>query len=91
MNVKTVISSLGGPAAVGKLLGISSQAVSQWRVIPVHQALAIERATNGAVTREELRPDIFLRNSDLRPADPASSSRCSATLTPIREDEESHG
>lgn len=36
-------------------------AVSHWRHrgIPLVRAIAIERATNGAVTREDLRPDIF--------------------------------
>lgn len=37
-------------------------AVCNWRTrgcIPVQRALDIERATNGVVTREELRPDIF--------------------------------
>ena len=59
MDQKTLIAKLGGPHAVGKMLGITGQAVSQWRRVPVDRAIAIERATNGAVTREELRPDIF--------------------------------
>lgn len=36
-------------------------AVSHWRRrgVPLARAIAIERATAGAVTRAELRPDIF--------------------------------
>jgi DNA-binding transcriptional regulator YdaS (Cro superfamily) len=36
-------------------------AVSHWRRrgVPLVRAIAIERATAGAVTRAELRPDIF--------------------------------
>lgn len=38
-------------------LGISAQAVSQWRRIPVSRVLDVERLTG--VRREELRPDVY--------------------------------
>lgn len=38
-------------------LGISSQAVSQWRRIPVSRVLDVERVTG--VPREQLRPDVY--------------------------------
>ncbi len=53
------IKATGGTAALAQLLKISSQAVSQWERTPVERVLDIERATNGAVTRHELRPDIY--------------------------------
>lgn len=60
MNAKLIIERLGGPAKVAAMVGgITSQAVSQWSVIPVHRCRAIERATEGAVTVHDLRPDIF--------------------------------
>jgi len=60
MNAKTIISKLGGPAKVARLAGeISSQAVSQWTLIPVSRCRIIEAATKGAVTVHDLRPDVF--------------------------------
>jgi DNA-binding transcriptional regulator YdaS (Cro superfamily) len=53
------VALIGGPAAVGKELGITSQAVSQWRIAPAERCLEIERLTGGEVTRYDLRPDIF--------------------------------
>ncbi|ACK80167.1 Cro/Cl family transcriptional regulator [Acidithiobacillus sp. MC2.1] len=60
MDTKLIIKSLGGPTAVARLIGITKGAVSQWKAIPVDKAILIERATHGSITRQELRPDIFL-------------------------------
>lgn len=38
-------------------LGVSAQAISQWRQVPVSRVLDVERITG--VPREELRPDIY--------------------------------
>lgn len=47
---------------MARVLDISPQMVTQWkdgtRPIPAERALEIERATGGAVTCEELRPDV---------------------------------
>jgi len=47
-------------AAIARTLGVSPVLVSQWRnlsrPVPAERCLAIERATNGAVTRRDLRP-----------------------------------
>lgn len=43
-------------------LGISPQAVDGWRrrgQVPAERVLDIERITGGAITRYELRPDIY--------------------------------
>lgn len=59
------IELVGGPSVLGRSLGISSQAVSQWRRVPAERVLDVERATadpeSGAprVTRHELRPDLY--------------------------------
>lgn len=53
------IEVAGGPAALGRILGITSQAISQWTRCPLERVVEVERATGGAVTRHELRPDIF--------------------------------
>jgi DNA-binding transcriptional regulator YdaS (Cro superfamily) len=49
-------------AALARTLGVSPGAVWKWRNfdrIPAERVIAIERATNGLVTRAELRPDLF--------------------------------
>ena len=47
-------------------LKISPVLISQWssgaRRVPAERCLPIEEATNGAVTRYELRPDVFGEN-----------------------------
>lgn len=44
-----------------KLNMLSTQAVAHWRIggIPSNRARTIEAATGGAVSREQLRPDLF--------------------------------
>lgn len=49
----------GGPAAVSRALKISPQAVWKWSVVPVERVAQLVELAGGAVTREELRPDIF--------------------------------
>lgn len=51
------IAKLGGPSAAGRALGISSQAVGQWRRIPPERVLQIEQLTG--ISRHDLRPDIY--------------------------------
>lgn len=46
-----------GPSTLADLLGVSKQAVHQWRKVPVARAKEIEQITG--IPREELRPDIF--------------------------------
>jgi len=52
---------VGGTSTLARILGRSSSEVSQWisghRPIPITYAAAIERATNGLVTRRDLRPN----------------------------------
>ena len=50
--------SVGGPVALSKKIGgVSSQAVSQWRVVPVKRVKDVAAATG--MTAVELRRDIF--------------------------------
>lgn len=52
-----VLKRAGGSTKLGKALGISRQAVEQWRTVPPERVLAVERLTN--ISRYELRPDIY--------------------------------
>ena len=52
---------VGSQAGLAKAIDVAPAIVNQWRSgirpVPVHHCHAIERATNGAVTRRDLRPD----------------------------------
>jgi DNA-binding transcriptional regulator YdaS (Cro superfamily) len=47
----------GGQARLAKLLGVTRQAVCQWKRVPADRVREIERLTG--VPREVLRPDLF--------------------------------
>lgn len=53
------IEIVGGNAAMGRIVGISREAVSQWDRCPAERVLTVSDATEGQVKPEELRPDIF--------------------------------
>lgn len=63
--LQRAIDLIGGPAATAKLcMGshgktIKTQAVSQWEKCPANRVLTLENATDGQVTRYDLRPDIY--------------------------------
>ena len=52
---------VGGQAALAKILGISRMVVHQWvkgySPLPIKRCVAIEQATEGIITRRDLRPD----------------------------------
>ncbi|MCL2656846.1 MAG: helix-turn-helix domain-containing protein [Betaproteobacteria bacterium] len=63
--MKTIVNAialLGGPSKAAATLNVTIQAVCFWRDgkrrLPAERCPAIERATGGAVTCEELRPDV---------------------------------
>lgn len=43
---------------VARACGITSQAVSQWKKVPLDHCPAIETATDGRLTCEQMRPDV---------------------------------
>lgn len=73
MDLKTYIETRG-ERGVGQVLaravGVSQVVISQWktgmRTIPPERCIDIERATEGKVTCEELRPDLAERWAYLR-------------------------
>lgn len=68
------IKAVGGPTNLGRLIGISRQAVEQWRLVPPERVLEVERVTG--VSRYRLRPDIY----GAPPLDVKSRSRASARV-----------
>ena len=69
--LEAAIEHCGGQANLAEKIGKSQQLVSYWRKakngVPAEYVAAIEAATDGLVTRHELRPDIF----GPAPAEPA--------------------
>lgn len=54
-----LIADLGGPTSVARMLGIKAPSVIGWAGrVPADRCPQIERATDGRVTCEELRPDV---------------------------------
>lgn len=50
----------GGPVALSRSIGgISSQAISQWKVVPAARVMAVVKATKGKIKPSQLRPDVF--------------------------------
>jgi DNA-binding transcriptional regulator YdaS (Cro superfamily) len=56
-ELKRAIAKAGGQRALARLLGIREQSLHQWKAVPAHRILDIERVTG--IPREELRPDLY--------------------------------
>ena len=60
--LKIACEKVGGQAVLARLLGVKAPTVNQWvhaaRPIPAERCPVIERLTAGAVTCEDLRPDV---------------------------------
>lgn len=57
--LQKAIAACDGKAELARRIGVTGQAVNQWKVAPPLRALEIERATEGKITRHELRPDLY--------------------------------
>jgi len=62
--IEKACALMGGQAALARSLKVTTPAVNQWisgiRPVPIMQCVAIEKITDGAVTRKELRPDDWM-------------------------------
>lgn len=60
MNIQTYVEKIESAAQLARKLDIDPAMISQWktgvRSIPVERMAAIEAATDGHVTRKDLRP-----------------------------------
>lgn len=71
--LQKAIQRLGSKVALARACGQVPQAVTRWvrtGKVPAHHCRAIEQATKGDVTAQQLRPDVF--------GAPAKSSRAAA-------------
>lgn len=62
-NIQKAVEVLGSQAAMAKAVGVSQPFVNDMlhsrKRVPAELCQKMEAATNGAVTRYELRPDVF--------------------------------
>lgn len=59
LGVAAAIKPFKTKTALAAALGIERSAVSQWKQVPHKKVLLIEEKSRGAVTREEMRPDLY--------------------------------
>ena len=67
IDLTELITRLGGTSEVARMCKVRPPSVSEWRsrgLIPADRCEQIERATNGAVTCEDLRPDLMWTRVD---------------------------
>ena len=57
--LERAITQVGGVAALARAINVTPQAVSQWDRVPAGRALAVEKATDGKISRHDLRPDLY--------------------------------
>lgn len=65
MNLHKYLSDIETAADLAQRLDITPVLISQWRtglrLVPIERCFAIEQATNGLVTRKDLRPSDWHR------------------------------
>lgn len=49
--------ALGRSKKLAEQIGVTPQAVSQWKSVPAGRVIAVEKATG--ISRSELRPDLY--------------------------------
>lgn len=59
--IEQAIEAAGGLTKLADSLKVSPQVIFNWRKrgVPAERVLDVERATDGRVTRHELRPDLY--------------------------------
>jgi DNA-binding transcriptional regulator YdaS (Cro superfamily) len=61
--IARAVEIAGGQTALAKACGVTQQLVWHWlhvaERVPAERIIDIEKATNGAVSRRELRPDLY--------------------------------
>jgi DNA-binding transcriptional regulator YdaS (Cro superfamily) len=69
--IQKAIKIAGSQSALARKIGVPPQYVQYWAKknrVPAERVIAIEKATDGEVTRAELRPDLFGTDPELEPA-----------------------
>lgn len=59
LGVAAAIQHFKTRTAIAKQLGITRSAVCQWKSVPIEHVLKLEAASDGALRRQSLRPDMY--------------------------------
>jgi DNA-binding transcriptional regulator YdaS (Cro superfamily) len=75
-HLRKAVEILGGQTALGAAIGTKQQNIWKWLnephlKVPAEFCLPIEDATEGKVTRSDLRPDLWRPGETLQPLPPA--------------------
>lgn len=61
--IQKAAQAAGGQSALARKIGCTPQAVQRWcktGFVPADRVVAVEQAVEGAVSRNELRPDLYV-------------------------------
>jgi DNA-binding transcriptional regulator YdaS (Cro superfamily) len=61
-SFRKALKTVGGRRPLARLLGISHQAIAQWKRIPAERVMEVEKVTG--ITRSTLRPDIYPKHRE---------------------------
>jgi DNA-binding transcriptional regulator YdaS (Cro superfamily) len=59
LPLRRAIDAMGSQLELARALGLPKQSINNWRRIPPHHVIRIEKLTG--VSRHDLRPDIYPR------------------------------
>lgn len=57
--LKSAIDYVGGQAELARRIGTFQPNVSRWKKTPAEFVIPVEKATDGHISRYQLRPDIY--------------------------------
>lgn len=67
MSLDRAKKAAGSAKELARRLGVTPQALSQWRKVPPGRVLAVERVTG--INRSDLRPDLYPVEVPRQPAE----------------------
>ena len=59
MAIAQLIRRIGGPVIVGRICGVTRQAVIQWHKVPADKVLKLARESPVPITPHEIRRDLY--------------------------------